>query len=100
MKKFDELITSELPVFIDFYAEWCAPCKTMEPQVDQLAKHYWGKVKVVKVNIENYLQEALKFQVRGVPTLVLLQEGKVIWQHPGTLSFDQMKNIISEQLNL
>lgn len=100
MKEFSELIQSELPVFIDFYAEWCAPCKTMEPEVDRLAKHFSDKVKVVKVNIDIYLQEALKYQVRGVPTLVILKEGRVIWQHPGTLSFEQMKNIISEQLNL
>lgn len=100
MVEFSELIQSDLPVFIDFYAEWCGPCNTMEPEVDRLARHFSEMVKVVKADIDIYLKEALEFQVRGVPTLVLLKEGKVIWQQPGTLTFSQMKDVITQNLNL
>lgn len=93
---FTNLIASKLPVLIDFYAEWCAPCKAMMPELDRFAKDHDSVIKVVKVNIDLYLQDALEFEVRGVPTLVLLKNGKEHWRNPGVLNYMQLVDILNK----
>jgi thioredoxin 1 len=72
-----QVLESSTPVLVDFWAEWCGPCKAIGPMVDELAKTYAGKAKVVKVNVDHNQQVARQFQIRGLPTLLLFKNGKV-----------------------
>jgi thioredoxin 1 len=73
----DEVLASQAPVLVDFSAVWCGPCKLLDPIVEQLAKEWIGKIKVVKLDVDNSPNIAMQFQVMGVPTLMLFIDGKV-----------------------
>jgi len=72
-----EIIKSNIPVLIDFWAAWCGPCKVIAPIVEDLAKEYDGKVKVGKVDVDNNQQTAIKYGIRSIPTLLIIKNGKV-----------------------
>jgi len=73
-----EVLKSELPVVVDFYADWCGPCKRMEPVLEKVSQAYGGKVKVVKLNSDENQDLSLKYQVRGLPTLILFRAGQEV----------------------
>ena len=73
-----EVLKSELPVIVDFYADWCGPCKRMEPVLEKVSQAYGGKVKVVKLNSDENQDLSLKYQVRGLPTLILFRAGQEV----------------------
>ncbi len=72
-----EVIKSNIPVLIDFWATWCGPCKAIAPIVEDLAKEYDGKVKVGKVDVDNNQQTAIKYGIRSIPTLLIMKDGKI-----------------------
>lgn len=80
---FNELIKSGQPVLVDFYADWCGPCKMMAPTLKQLADRAGDKLKIVKIDIDRSRAAADKFQIRSVPTLILFKDGKIIWRQSG-----------------
>ena len=96
MSKFNELINSEVPVLVDFYATWCAPCKTMAPILDEVAKQVQGKAKVIKIDVDKNQQAASAYQVRGVPTLILFKNGKQIWKQSGVVPANELVNLINQ----
>ena len=86
----EEVINSELPVLADFWAEWCSPCKMFIPILEETADSYEGKVKFVKVNVDDSPETAQKYGIRGIPTIVLFKEGEVIETKVGALTKSQL----------
>jgi thioredoxin 1 len=77
--QFDQqVLQSDVPVLVDFYAPWCGPCRMIAPALEQLANQYSGKAKVVKVNVDDEMELAVKYQIQGVPTLMFFQNGEVV----------------------
>lgn len=95
---FQQLIEGDLPVLVDFYADWCGPCKQMNPILEETSKLLGKKVKVIKVNVDRNSSAANKFQVRGVPTLILFHQGKILWRHSGTLATSQLVHTVEKNL--
>ncbi|MFQ3548813.1 MAG: thioredoxin [Armatimonadota bacterium] len=85
--RFDnEVINSDIPVMVDFWAEWCAPCKALIPTIDQLAEEYNGKIKIFKVNVQNEPSIASKFGVTSIPTLIIFKNGEIVDRMVGSQS--------------
>lgn len=98
-KSFKELISSPgMPVLVDFYADWCGPCKTMNPIVQQVASQYSGKLKVVKVNIDSNQAAAAQFRVQGVPTFILFHKGQQVWRQSGAMPANVLSQAIQQFL--
>ena len=93
-----QVLQSDLPVLVDYWAEWCAPCKAMAPVLDEIAEEYRDRLRVVKVNVEQEPQIARQYGVRSQPTLMLFKNGLVEAQKIGALSKSQLKAFI--ELNL
>ncbi|WP_299824005.1 thioredoxin [uncultured Pontibacter sp.] len=96
-KSFKELISSPgMPVLVDFYADWCGPCKAMSPVIQQLANQYNGKIKVIKVNVDNNQSAAAQFKVQGVPTFILFNKGQQVWRQSGAIPAQQLTQVIQQ----
>lgn len=95
MSKFSELINSDTPVLVDFYAEWCGPCKTMSPILSDVAKKLGNKARIIKVDVDKNPEAAGKFGIMSVPTLLLFRNGEVRWKQSGVLSASDIVNIVS-----
>lgn len=95
---FNQLINGDKPVLIDFYAEWCGPCKTLAPIIKEVSKAMDGKIRIVKIDVDKNQAIAQRFQVRGVPTLALFKNGKVVWKESGVRTKQQIINVIDQNL--
>jgi thioredoxin 1 len=89
-----EVLKSTTPVLLDYWAEWCGPCKMIAPILDEVAKDYAGKLKVAKINIDDNQETPSKFGVRGIPTLMLFKNGAVEATKVGAMSKSQLKAFI------
>ena len=95
----DETKKTGAPILVDFWAEWCGPCRQLAPVLDQLAKEYDGRVRVGKLNVDDHSAIATKFGVMSIPTLLLFKEGKVIEQFIGFSSRDNLAKILDKHLS-
>ncbi|MEW6170495.1 MAG: thioredoxin [Candidatus Omnitrophota bacterium] len=93
-----EVLDSEVPVLVDFYADWCQPCKMITPLIEELAKEQHGKLKVCKVNVEDSPQVTTTYGVMSIPTLIFFKDGKVSDQVTGVLTKQQLNNKIKDIL--
>ena len=93
-----EVLKADGPVLVDFWADWCAPCRMIGPIIEEAATDYAGKIKVVKLDVQNNQETAVKFQIRGIPALMIFKDGKVISQHVGALSKAQLQQFIDNNL--
>ncbi|QNT77851.1 thioredoxin TrxA [Entomobacter blattae] len=94
-----EVLKSEDPVLVDFWAEWCGPCKMITPAIEEIAAEYKGKMKVVKVNIDENPQTPANYSVRGIPTLILFKDGKPAATKVGAAPKSQLKDWVKESLS-
>ena len=97
--KFNDIINSNDLVLVDFYADWCGPCKMMSPILQEVNTNLKEAVKIIKVNVDQHQDLASHFMVRGVPTLMLFKTGKMLWRQSGVLSSKDLTDIISNHLN-
>lgn len=94
----EEVLKSDLPVLVDFSAEWCGPCKMVAPVVEEIAREYKGKLKVVKVDVDNAGATASSLGIMSVPTLMVFKGGKALSQSVGAMSKFELKNKLREVL--
>ncbi len=93
-----EVLEADRPTFVDFWASWCGPCKMVGPIFEELSKQYSGKIKFAKVNVDENPKTPANYGIRGIPTLILFKEGKVVDQVVGAVPKSQMENIVKKVL--
>ncbi len=94
----NEVIESKVPVLVDFWAEWCGPCKAMTPVLDDIALKYADKIKVVKLNVDHNSATPPKFGVRGIPTLILFKDGQVKATQVGAISKAELTDFVDTNI--
>jgi thioredoxin 1 len=95
---FNTIIHSELPVLIDFHADWCGPCKMLAPILKEVKEELGEAIKVIKIDVDKNQLLAAKYQVRGVPTMMLFKNGKQVWRQSGVLQKNDIISIIKQYI--
>lgn len=97
--KFKDVIKSDKPTLVDFYATWCGPCQQLSPIVNSVKKELTGQMKVIKVDVDKNKSVSNKFKIRSLPTLAIFQNGKIIWRESGMKSKTELMNIAKQFIN-
>ena len=98
-ESFSDVINGSTPVLVDFFAEWCGPCKMMTPVLKQLRDKMQDSIRILKLDVDKSPAMANAFQVQGVPTLILFHKGKIIWRQSGAVSLNVLDNIIRQHIS-
>lgn len=98
MSKFSDLINGETPVLVDFYAEWCGPCKAMAPVMKEIKSSIGEKIVILKVDIDKNPKISSAFNVQGVPTFILFKRGQIKWRQSGAMQRSYLEQVISQHL--
>lgn len=93
-----DVLKAEVPVLVDFWAEWCGPCRMMGPTVEQVAKDYAGKVKVGKLDVDSNQQTASRYGIRGIPTLLLFKGGQIVEQKVGAIGKPEFQKMLDKHI--
>jgi thioredoxin 1 len=93
---FSDLINSTTPTLVDFYAEWCGPCKTMKPILDELKAAVGDKATIIKIDVDKNPSVSSAYQIQGVPTLILFKKGKMVWRQSGVVAANNLLQLINQ----
>jgi thioredoxin 1 len=96
MSDFNEIINSDKPTLVDFFATWCGPCKVMNPVIEDTKSKLGEEAKVLKVDVDNNREAAMKYGVRGVPTFIIFKNGEPVWKQSGVISSDVLVQKVRE----
>lgn len=99
MNNFNDIINSGKPVLVDFFATWCDPCQMLLPALNKVKESLKDRITIIKIDMDTNQEITQKYQVRGVPTLMLFQEGKQLWRQSGVLSKEEIIKIILDKTN-
>jgi len=98
MASFNQIVKQQVPVLVDFNADWCAPCKMMTPILKQVKQNFRDQIKIIKIDIDKNQTVAQNYAVRSVPTLILFKNGKSVWRQSGVLQANQIIAIINSHI--
>lgn len=98
--KFKDVIKSEKPVLVDFFATWCGPCKALSPVVNNVKKELDGKMKVVKIDVDKNKNVSAKYGIKSLPTLAIFQNGEIVWRESGMKTQSQLMKIVNRYLDV
>ena len=96
MSNFNDIINSDKPVLVDFFAEWCGPCKTMAPILKEVKSQLGDKSTIIKVDIDKNPNAAQTYQVRSVPTLMIFKKGKILWKQSGVVPSHELVRLVNQ----
>ena len=96
MSSFNTIIQSEKPVLVDFFATWCGPCQTLAPILKQVKDNLGDQISIIKIDVDKNQQLASQYQVRGVPTMIIFQNGKQLWRQSGVVSAADLIKILTQ----
>ena len=99
MKNFNELIKSDVPVIVDWYAEWCGPCKAMVPILEQLKQELGDRVKIIKIDTDENPDLTIEYQIRSIPTIMIFKNGEGIYRETGVRSKETLINLVEKYSN-
>ena len=98
MNKFQDIIAGDTPVLVDFFAEWCGPCKMIKPVLEELKKKMVNKIIILKIDIDKNISLSSEYRIQSVPTLVLWKQGEIIWRQSGALSLNELEQVLSSYI--
>ena len=96
MEKFEDLIKLPMPVLVDFFAEWCGPCKTMKPVLEEVKQNVGDKARIVKIDVDQHEELATKYRIQAVPTFILFKDGEAVWRHSGLIPSSELQGVIEK----
>ena len=96
MEKFEELIHSEKPVLVDFFATWCGPCKAMHPVLEELKNEIGDAARIAKIDVDQHEELATRYRIQAVPTFIVFKKGEAVWRHSGVISGKDLKAVIEQ----
>lgn len=98
MANFKEIIQSDQPVLVDFFAEWCGPCKMMKPVLEDVARRLEGKARILKIDVDKNPKAAAQYKIQGVPTLMVFQNGQIKWRQSGYVNAPELQKVIEKYI--